>query len=300
MKAFSIPYIGPHVKYRYRIIGIVMSLALLPAAYSEGPTFEVATIKSAPSGPFAHIGAMGGPGTKDPARWTCENMSLSNLVSDAFNVRGFQLQAPSWLDNERFNIMAKVPEGATKEQFLQMQQNLLIERFGLKFHREQKEVQGYELVVAKKGPKFKVSEPEPPKDPNAAQQASPGAASRDGFPSARGKDGLPTIPKGATGYWVSIGVARGQWVRTDMAKIAAFLSDQMGQPVADSTGLKGEYDLSLEWTPAAPGTVPTVSESSYPSLLTALQEQVGLKLQRKKVTIDILVIDYIEKTPTEN
>ena len=70
--------------------------------------------------------------------------------------------------------------------------------------------------------------------------------------------------------------------------------------MADSTGLKGEYDLSLDWTPEPQDTLPAASEPSFPSLLTALQEQLGLKLQPKQVTIEILVIDHIEKNPAEN
>jgi uncharacterized protein (TIGR03435 family) len=161
--------------------------------------------------------------------------------------------------------------------------------------------------VAKGGPKFKESKPEAPKAPAAEPSSVPTSPPK----LMIGKDGFPTIPKGATGYSVTSGVARGQFVRTTMEKIASFVSGQMGKPVADSTGLKGEYDLSLEWAPepmgnAAPpasgadGTVPPTSEPSGPNIFTALQEQLGLKLQPKKVTIEILVIDHIEKTPTEN
>jgi uncharacterized protein (TIGR03435 family) len=303
MKTFRVRSTARNRIYEYAIIGNLIVLALIPAAYGEGPTFEVASIKPAPSpepGLGMRVGCSGGPATEDPIRWTCENMSLSNLVLSAFGLSYFQLKSQSSLDDERFNVTAKLPDGATKEQFLHMQQNLLLERFGLKFHYEQKEMQGYELVVAKNGPKFRESEPEPPKDPSPTTQAGPAAETKDGFPFTRGRDGLPTIPKGMTGYWMSGNVARGQWVRTTVEKIALFLSDQVGAPVADSTGLKGEYDLSLEWTPEAPNVMPTASESSFPSLLTAIQEQLGLKLQSKKVTIEIFVIDHTEKTPTEN
>ena len=300
------------------IIGILILLASLPAAYGEGPTFEVASIK--PASPLGttfggiRIGCSGGPGTKDPGRWTCESMNLPYLFSSAFDLRPWQLQAASPLDSERFNITAKVPEGATKEQFRQMQQNLLIERFGLKFHSEKKEMQGYELVLAKNGPKLKESEPEPPKDPASDPQKPPTPP----FKMTMGKDGFPVIPPGVNGMAMMPGRASGQWIRTTMEKVAETLSGQMSKPVTNSTGLEGKYDVSLQWAPDQMGNVsspfgnvssplpgmennaPAASESSGPNLFTALQEQLGLKLQPKKVTIEIFVIDHIEKNPTEN
>lgn len=309
MKAFPIPDIASSERHSFATIGILLLLTFLTVAYTEGSSsFEVASIKPAPMTKPGG-GCWGGPGTKDPGRWTCENASLLYLVRMVFDLRLYQLQGLS-AGNDLllfFNITANIPENSTKEQFRQMQQNLLIERFGLKFHREEKEMQGYELVIAKNGPKFK--EPEPSKNPAAIAQNS-GAGSKDRFPFTPGRDGLPIIPKSVTGYWMSSGGWRGQFVRTTLDKMALFFSGQTGKPVTDSTGLKGEYDLSLEWTPEAlgniatppgpQGTEPTASEPSFPNLFTALQEQLGLKLQPKKVTVEIFVIDHIERTPTEN
>ena len=118
-------------------------LALFVSGALSGQSFEVASIKPAPppgSGPM-RVGSSGGPGTRDPGRFNCENCSLSNLVTQAYDIRSYQLSAPSWLATERFIILATVPEGATKEQFHVMLQNMLKERFGLTFHREQKEMQ---------------------------------------------------------------------------------------------------------------------------------------------------------------
>jgi len=286
------------------MIRTLILLALALAAYAEGPTFEVASIKPAPprepgSIMPVHIGCSGGPGTNDPERWTCENMSLSALVRTTFALKPFQLQAMSIGNGDLFNVTAKVPEGTTKDQFRQMQQNLLIERFGLKCHREQKEMQGYELVTAKTGPKLKESEPL--KGPAADPQV-PSASSL-----TMGKDGFPVIPAGISG--VLMGRGRGQWVRVTMEDFASGLSLTIGKAVTDGTGLKGKYDFSLQWapeqvgndTPLSPNVDSTMPpDSSDPSIFTALQEQLGLKLQPKKVTIEILVIDHIEKTPTEN
>lgn len=284
------------------MVRTLILLALVLSAYGEGPTFEVASIKSAPlpgQGPIV-VGCRGGPGTDDPGRWTCENMGLSMLVRSAFDIRIFQLQGISSGDDGRLNITAKIPGGATKEQFRQMQQNLIIERFGLKFHREKKEMQGYELVLAKNGPKFKEALPESPKDPaaeSALAQSSPGLTA--------GKNG--SIPPGWVLETGTLTSRRGQWVLATMENIAVFLSNQIHKPVTDSTGLKGKYDISLDWAPDTASqppipetTVSATSEPSSPSIFTAIQQQLGLKLQPKKVTVEILVIDHIEKTPTEN
>jgi uncharacterized protein (TIGR03435 family) len=94
-------------------------------------------------------------------------MSLHNIVGIAFNFNSQQLVAPESMKEPRFDITPKVLEGVTREQFFQMLQNMLVERFGLKFHCDQQQVQGYELLLAKNSPKFKEAAPEPPKDPAA-------------------------------------------------------------------------------------------------------------------------------------
>lgn len=289
---------------------IFLLLILIPAAHGEGTIFEAASIR--PSSPQL-VGSMnGGPGTKDPVRWTCQYVMLLRLVRNAFNLRAFEVEGPSWLRNEHFDLAAKIPEGATVEQFQQMKQNLLIARFGLKFHREKKEIQGYELIVAKNGPKFKESGPEPPKDPDA----NPATASP--LPTKLfDKDGFPVFPPGRTNHIITFTRregetgAAGRWFNTPMEKIVAFISDQLDKPVSDNTNLTGKYDLSLAWiSEPTDSTAPSIPDSygnSIPfassrpnSIFTALQEQLGLKLQPYRVTIEILVIDHIEKTPSEN
>src|SRR5262249_35474419 len=133
---------------------------------SQSPTFEVASIKPAPpmTGGIMRMGSTGGPETKDPTRFSCENCTLSMLLLQAYDIKPYQLNAPGWMNSERFEISAKVPPGATKEQFRQMIQNLLAQRFNVKIHKESKESQTYDLTVNKGGPKFKeaVDTPPPP------------------------------------------------------------------------------------------------------------------------------------------
>src|SRR4051812_17081491 len=136
---------------------IAFLLAVASAAYGQSPAFEVASIKlyERPEGQtWVRMGCSGGPGSKEPGRWTCENMGVVHLFQQAYELKPYQVTGVDPVRGDRFNIIAKVPEGATKEEFLRMQQQLLAERFGVKFHCEQKEMPVYALVVAKNGPKL--------------------------------------------------------------------------------------------------------------------------------------------------
>jgi uncharacterized protein (TIGR03435 family) len=180
-----------------------------------------------------------------------------------------------------------VAPGATREQFRSMLQNLLAERFGLKLHRERKEWPAYDLVVAKGGPKFKES-PTP-------ENAEPPAFDRSALP--RDKWGLPVVPPGVSATSsTSGGRFRRYVVRETMAAFASSLAYHLERPVADATGLTGKYNFVLTWTKE----VEPPAEDPLPSLMTALQEQLGLKLESKKGEIEVLVIDHVNKTPTEN
>jgi uncharacterized protein (TIGR03435 family) len=240
---------------------IVTMLAAL-----HGQTFEVASIKPAPppdpSGMTMRIS--GGPGGGDPGLFICENCSISMLVMSAYKINNYQYSGPEWADSERFFVSAKIPEGATKEQFQRMQQNLLADRFRLKFHYEKKEMPQYVLSVAKNGPKLKKS---------AEDSAEPRSSA------------------------FSLNVGTGHFVMhsdgTSMEALASQLSGQLRQPITDATELKGRYDISLSWAM-------NDADTSAPTMVQAVQEQLGLKLEKKKVQIDVLTVDHVEKAPTEN
>jgi uncharacterized protein (TIGR03435 family) len=285
---------------------LVFLLGAAATAFAQSPAFEVASIKvyQPPEGNGPRrVGCSGGPETKDPTRWSCENMSVHNFVLMAYDLKIYQLSGIGMSDGERYNINAKIPEGATKEQFRQMQQQLLAERFGLKFHREQKEMPAYELVVAKGGPKLQESGPEPPKDADAATPP-PGPPK-----FAMGKDGFPEMPPGRPGTIMMNGMATRRAVRETMAQFAGTLTNQVGRPVTDATGLTGKYDFVLRWTirapaaPPPPGSepgAPVALDPQGPTIFAAIQEQLGLRLESKKGAFEILVVDKVEKTPTEN
>jgi uncharacterized protein (TIGR03435 family) len=232
--------------------------------------FEVAAVKPfAPGGkgPGFVGGVTGGPGTADPNRITFTNLTLKSLAMTAYGIKPYQISAPDWTDSQsaRFNIEAAIRPGATKEQVNLMLQNLLAERFKLTLHRETKETSLHELVVGKYGAKLK----DAVEDPNARPAMLSGRTS-------------PTGPRRV--------VARNQ----TMAQLADQLSSPSFGPVLDKTGLAGKYDFTLEYSPSVG------QADAGPDLFAAIQDQLGLKLEAKKSSIEMLVIDHCEKQPTEN
>jgi uncharacterized protein (TIGR03435 family) len=295
----------------------------------DGQTFVVATIKpAAPMEPGRMmIGTRGGPGTQSPGQITATNLSVREMMATAYNVKDYQIVGPEWLTAQRFDIVAKVPEGATKEDVQVMWQNLLKDRFGLKLHHDSKEMPILALVVGKNGPKFKESEPA------AAAGSGPAADGPDGAPGLRimpkmGKDGMPEAPAGmrrAGGVMMMMVNGKMRLIGTGVpvGRLVDLLARQYNKPVTDQTGLTKNYDFTLDFAPegmmrgmpmpgggggmmAGPGAggdggganIPDGNEAA--NLATAIQEQLGLKLEPKKGPVDLLVIDHVEKTPTEN
>jgi len=295
---------------------MVLSCGAAWSQSADAPlTFEVASIKPSPppDGRGMRVGCPGGPGSSDPGRITCTNINLANLVSMAYGLARYQLLGLSLSDTDRFEITAKVPEGATKEQVKLMWQNLLKERFKLAVHREQKEMQVYELSVAKGGLKAKDSVEEPP--PSA--DAPPSVPPRDGPPKFQlDKDGFPELPAGRGPSMIMMnGKARWRASKATMDQVASMLGAQLNQPVTDVTGLKGKYDFTLSWATESFGGGRGVAVGSSeggsplaglpdtdggPTLLSALQSQLGLKLEQKKGSIEVVVVDHVERVPTEN
>jgi len=260
-------------------------LACLGAAYGQGPQFEVASVKPSPPplpGRFVQTVVRGGPGSSDPGRATFENVDLFSLIAMAYDIQRYQLSGPEWLSAARFDIAAKIPQGATRDQYRLMLQNLLAERFKLAVHHETKEIRVYELVVAKNGPKLKESTVDPAAADNGPQPPPLGSSLPPGYNGPRAM----------------------QFTKVSMERFVANLGGQLGQPVTDGTGLKGNYDIKLRWTglqaPAASEPADIGGADSLPSIFSALQEQLGLKLEPRKAPIEYIVVDKAEKVPTEN
>ena len=275
--------------------------------------FEVASVRPA-SAPARFAGSMsGGPNSADPERITFTAVPMIRLLMSAYGIplgggspqqRGGafsdQISGPPWIESEWYDINAKVPAGATQEQVNVMLQNLLAERFGLKLHHETREFSGYELVVSKNGSKLK-----PTIDPNA--QGVVGAAKR-----ILGQDGFMVVPEGVRATLFSGVDDNGSMRVTGQSQsisdliigvIVTSLND--GKRVVDKTGLTGKYDFKMELDGGGgfrrPGLGPRpVDDPTGPDIFTALDKDLGLKLQKAQIPVDVLVIDRLEKAPSQN
>jgi uncharacterized protein (TIGR03435 family) len=296
-------------------------LALLTLAASLcAQTFDVATVKPAEApvpGERMMIGIAGGPGTRDPGQISA-NATLSMLLMTAYDVKAYQITGPPWLNMERYQIMAKVPAGATKDQVRVMWQNLLAERFGLTLHHQSKIFQVEQMEIAKAG-KLKEStlDPNAPEaQPALAGPFSPPKMDKNGVPELSAPGLIMMMRMGPAGPSAHM-VGKAQTA----AQLAGMVANELDRPVVDKTGLTGKYDFVLEFAPdpsrirlppggapppvpGAPGPVPGGdANGTDPSGLTivgALQQQLGLRLVSTRAPLDTLIIDHAEKVPTEN
>jgi uncharacterized protein (TIGR03435 family) len=257
-------------------------------------TFEVASVK--PSPPLESTSGRATPtGVPGPGRYERRNARLTELIMVAYGLKAYQVLGPPWLLTERYEISAKLPNGATKNQVPVMLQALLADRFHLQAHRETREMPAYELVIAKGGPKFKGSTLEP-----ESQAGTP--PSKPNIDS----DGFPVLPRnGGQAMGVSQTGRELLALRGDltMEGLIAILSTQVDRPLTDQTGLRGNYDIAVHWAPETPDTndngAPT-SSTPLPNLFAALQAQLGLKLESKRSEVQVLVVDHADKIPTAN
>ncbi|HEY4359668.1 MAG TPA: TIGR03435 family protein [Bryobacteraceae bacterium] len=191
------------------------------------------------------------------------NYVLGGIVQTAFNVNRLDMEVPDWFFSERFDITAKVPDPkASLEERRRMLQALLVDRFSLTFHRETKMRAGYALVVAKNGPKIK------PVD-------DVGGHNNDNRPGKM------------------------QRQRTTIGDLAPALAFILKQPVVDVTRMEGRYNVVLTYAPDS-GVDAAIAGGDGPSLFTALEEQLGLKLEARKVPGEVFVVDQCRRMPREN
>ncbi len=298
-------------------LGLLMLSAAAGLAQSTParPQFDVASVK--PSPPGARIGSMGGgplsPGpfnmtNRDPDRITWTNVRLTRVLMLAWDLPADRISGPDWLGAGMYDIQATIPKGASVADFKLMVRNLLAERFHLAVHRETKEVSGYALEVAKGGPAFEASMKMAKKDSNGKPGA--GRASNalmvidaSGFPAPR--PGNPMFPPGAafSGTISVNGRYRAAVLNESMKSIALFLGTAAGVPVEDQTGLTGTCSFHLEYVPnsaVAPAQARGAATEPGPDLIDAVRSQLGLKLVRQKVPVEMLVVDHIEKVPVDN
>lgn len=298
------------------------------------PTFEVASIKPSPdAAALMASGKMPNVGMRiDESQVNIGFTSLAQLISTAYKVKLYQISGPDWIKTARFDIQAKMPDGATKEQVPDMLRALLEERFKLAIHRETKDEPVYALVVGKNGPKLTPSLPDPkdppdpnrPPDKNEAVMDTPDGQVRIKT-AGRGEGMTAQISGGATGP-VNVSVANGtmhlEFSKTTMAAVAERLTPMLDRPVVDKTELTGTYvvalDLSMDDMMAAArasglggqlpgggaqgadaGGAASAPDPSGHSIFASV-EKLGLRLDREKTPFEFIVVDHLEKVPTEN
>jgi uncharacterized protein (TIGR03435 family) len=275
----------------------------LSACYAQAdsqPKFEVASIRRVgPPKPGA-FQISGGPGSRNPERIIWAPIQLITVLERAYELPSQQISGPGWLKTDLFEIHAKIPPRTDARQFRLMLQSLLAERFHLTVHHATKEFPAYELVVAKGGPKMKPWRPDP-----AATAGSPMDAM---FPTVD-KEGFPVLlPSSKT-----LTATRGGMVRTTARVSMVSFADTLemlvrmstgsavSPQVADKTGLRGEFELKLEFADAATGDGAAGEFGVGQGIFTALEQQLGLKLiNARPVKMDLLVIDRVDRDPTEN
>jgi uncharacterized protein (TIGR03435 family) len=251
-------------------LGILSSVALA----GQSLQFEVASIKQHVRTP----GARAVPQTLrvEPTRLSYTNASLMACIQAAYGIPGegrpdYRLVGgPDWLATERFDIEATSDRAVDRDEMMLMLQSLLATRFKLKAHHQTRDLRVYALTVGKNGPKF--------------------APAKDGE-----RETLMQIPKDDPG-----GPAKELVVqKNSIARFTEYLSRQFDQPVIDKTGLQGDFSFTLHWIP---DVNPPVSRLDVfgPAGIRAIQDQLGLKMESVRSAIEVLVIDHIERTPTEN
>jgi len=273
------------------------------------PQFEVASIRpSAPAG----LGQVGLGLHIDGSQVSIRQFALKDEIAIAFNLKQYQVSGPDWLATEKFDIVAKLPDGAPRNQVREMLQALLLDRFQMKTHHETKDFSVYAVVVGKGGLKMKES-PADPADPAADGDKKPDNGAVNVSVSG-GRGGV--VANYGNGSFFTLGNNRIDAQKMQMSYVADMLARFEDRPVLDFTELKGKYDFTLTFTEEdyhammiraaissgmalPPEAIQAMQNASGDSLFSALQT-VGLKLEPRKAPLDVLVIDHAEKTPTEN
>jgi uncharacterized protein (TIGR03435 family) len=288
----------------------LVTLLVWASGCAVAQSFEVASVKPVQLVDLRdrYRPVEGGPGSKTPTR-IAGHTNFAGLVLRAYGVKSRQVSGPSWMEMEFYEIAATLPPGATREQERVMWQNLLKDRFHLETHRETRELPAFALTAGKSGPRFKESDPAAEAADNEA--AATGGRSRP--PVTMGPDGFPQIPADARmpgSFTLSLSSGDAMRIKIfarhmTMAELADQLGNFAGRIVEDQTGLTAKYDFTLAFETERRPAIATSGSTGLPgdpgvSLSTAVQEQLGLKLEGTKSKIEMLVIDRVEKTPTGN
>ncbi|HEX3818818.1 MAG TPA: TIGR03435 family protein [Candidatus Sulfotelmatobacter sp.] len=256
------------------------------------PAFEVVSIKLAKSEASAtgNFGCTGGPHSSDPGRITCNSTPIGALIAMAYGIAGNRLAGlkPPY---PRFDIIAKVPDGATWDDVYEMWRNVLMDRFKLQVHREKRRMPIYLMVVAKGGVKVKHARDEANTDDSSALVPQLARLDRDGFPIAPSGSSVTSFRKN-TAYFSASKITMEQFASDMESRLS--IQQGLNMPVIDGTNLNGKYDFRLMWE------VRRDSPDTEFAMFSALEDQLGLKLSRTDSQVEILVVDHVDKLPSEN
>jgi uncharacterized protein (TIGR03435 family) len=310
--------------------------ATAAAAASAGKlTFDVASVRPSPAPDMATMiaglqaGRMPNWVRMDGTRATFHYESLKDLIMYAYKMPRYEISGPEWLVTDRFDIEARLPDGVTKDDVPEMLRALLAERFKLATHREMSEQPVLGLVVGKSGPKLKESTATPEAiDENAPLQ--PGESKMD-TPNGpirlmKNADGSTTYNMGARGSFTLKfdGETRSMHMEASTISMKGFvmmmttLGAGAGRQIVDMTGLTGMYQAAVDFSlmdlqsslsaqgigiPSRPGGGSSGTEATDPeggATVAAALDKLGLKLEKSRAKVDRLVVDHVEKSPTEN
>ncbi|HLH30035.1 MAG TPA: TIGR03435 family protein [Terriglobia bacterium] len=281
---------------------ILLLIAACTVTFSQTRLeFEVASIKPA----TAQIEQVGAGLHIDGAQVSLTGLSIRDIMTMSYRVQPSQISGPDWIASQRYNVVAKLPDGATQDQVPQMLQNLLLDRFQMKMHREMRELPIYALSVAKAGLKMTALPP----DPNDNGKPAP-------ISVAAGGNANGVSMQLGNGTSLTLGATSLEAKKMDMQRFTDLLTRFMDRPVVDMTDLKGSYDFMLELTPEdrtamlvrsalnagltlPPQALRILDFGSTASLSSSLSK-LGLTLDAKRSPLEVLVIDSVVKTPTEN
>jgi uncharacterized protein (TIGR03435 family) len=285
--------IKSHLPWAFGVVGLVWGVAIA-AQTPASPAFEVASVKPNKSGDSPGI-----LGAQPGGRFTATNQTLRFLIRNAYQVQDFQIAgAPDWIASDRFDIVAKAngnpPIAAPVGQagpMLVMLRSLLADRFKLVVHHEMRDLPIYALVLASS-------------DRRLGAQLRPVAVDCAAVAAARARGGPlppPPQPNERLTCGMRFGAGRISGGALQLSQVANILSQSVQRVVMDRTGLVGAFDVDLTWTPdqLSSGAAAASIDPNRPSIFTAVQEQLGLKLESTKGPVDVLVIDHVEH-PTKD
>jgi uncharacterized protein (TIGR03435 family) len=282
------------------VIGLPDGVTVRAQILSPALRFDVASVRLAPSPdgktPARRLSGIPGPNNNDPGRFSAR-VNLLNLVTVAYDIPVYRLSDENDLGLMRLDVEARMPVDTMRDQFSVMLQHLLADRLGLKVHWASKAIDGYDLVVAKGGPKLKPATPDSPQ------------GNGDGCGGANcklGSDGFP-IPPAGNGEWFAQTPDGKIGIRGHNQTIPELIGEIGGRtlngPLTDATGLTGKYDYTIFWSMRAQTAALNplaAGEPDGPSIFDAVQDQLGLKIEKTRRRAQVLVVDHVDKQPTEN